>query len=129
MADLLPGLITIGRSNGWHGCDYIGQQATVDAKHGFWMSQAEHDAIPRTITNRCPVKKAVTTDGYPSRLRTSGGDADVGAIGQPQPPCLWAANTSGTGNDAADCHDSYGAMARSTYAGRILQHLLRLVAL
>ncbi|MHA7244599.1 HNH endonuclease family protein [Paeniglutamicibacter antarcticus] len=44
-------------------CDYVARQTAVKAKHGLWMTRAEHDAIHATITNQCPNQGAFATSG------------------------------------------------------------------
>ena len=35
-------------------CSYVARQTAVKAKHGLWMTKAEHDGIKRIITAQCP---------------------------------------------------------------------------
>ncbi|MFC4428915.1 HNH endonuclease family protein [Citricoccus alkalitolerans] len=41
-------------------CDYVARQSAVKAKHGLWMTQAEHEAIRRIVTTQCPAQKVAT---------------------------------------------------------------------
>lgn len=45
-------------------CDYVARQTAVKAKHGLWMTRAEHDAIHRILSTQCPGHKAVHTAGH-----------------------------------------------------------------
>lgn len=44
-------------------CDYVARQTAVKAKHGLWMTKAEHDAIQRVVVSQCPEQKALATAG------------------------------------------------------------------
>ncbi|MFJ6419228.1 HNH endonuclease family protein [Paeniglutamicibacter sp. NPDC091659] len=44
-------------------CDYVARQTAVKAKHGLWMTKAEHDVIQRILTIQCPGKEALPTTG------------------------------------------------------------------
>lgn len=35
-------------------CSYVARQTAVKAKHGLWMTKAEHAGIKRIITSQCP---------------------------------------------------------------------------
>ncbi len=35
-------------------CSYVARQTAVKAKHGLWMTKAEHEGIKRIITMQCP---------------------------------------------------------------------------
>ncbi|MFL4474040.1 HNH endonuclease family protein [Paeniglutamicibacter sp. MACA_103] len=35
-------------------CSYVARQTAVKAKHGLWMTKAEHEATKRIITTQCP---------------------------------------------------------------------------
>ncbi|MFD1211139.1 DUF1524 domain-containing protein [Arthrobacter sp. GCM10027362] len=44
-------------------CEYVALQTAVKAKHGLWMTQAEHDAIERILTSSCPEQPVPDDDG------------------------------------------------------------------
>lgn len=35
-------------------CSYVARQTAVKAKHGLWMTKAEHEGIKRILTTQCP---------------------------------------------------------------------------